>query len=81
MLAMVLTYIEFNNVLILKEYGKKKNMAKNSNNLLLLLFTNIYNKLPIDLRNLTSNRDLKHQLKSLLIDKAYYALEEFFNDN
>lgn len=40
----------------------------------------IYNKLPISIKNL-SNKDIKIKLNQILIEKAYYTIDEFLEDN
>lgn len=39
----------------------------------------VFNKLPSELRNLPTNK-LKHKLKQLLLQKAYYSLDEYYKD-
>ena len=39
----------------------------------------VFNKLPIELRNLPTNK-LKHKLKNLLLQKVYYSLDEYYKD-
>lgn len=40
----------------------------------------IYNKIPITIRNKPSHTEFKHALNQLLIEKAYYTVDEFLKD-
>lgn len=40
----------------------------------------IYNHLPLSIKSIVSPKYLKKKLKELLVDKAYYTLQEYYDD-
>lgn len=42
---------------------------------------NMYNKLPVQFKNSMNPNEFKRKLKSLLLGKCYYSIEEFLKDN
>ena len=44
-------------------------------------FAKIYNKLPNTIKQLTNLNAFKMKTKELLIEKAYYSLQEYFDSN
>lgn len=44
-----------------------------------IIGTRLYNAMPIEIKNISSNKLLLSALKRLLLEKAFYSLEEFYN--
>ena len=42
---------------------------------------NIFNKLPVQFKNSMNPNEFKRKLKTLLLRKCYYSIEEFLKDN
>ena len=45
-----------------------------------LMSIKIINKLPDEIKNISNNNKFKMELKKLLLPKAYYSINEYFND-